>query len=127
VIEQAFDAGSLDGGEIFEHAVLAFGREQLREIASREFVAVMAEQRFGAAVGRMDVAFGIEHHDAFGGGVEDGAEPLRRWRGRPATVQVVRVRAPSASIRVASAMAAAIAAPRGACPRRSRPARIAVP
>ena len=74
VIEQAFDAGSLDAGEIFEHAVLAFGRKQLGEIASREFVAVMAEQRFGAAVGRMDVAFGVEHHDAFGRGVEDGGE-----------------------------------------------------
>ena len=74
VIEQAFDAGSLDAGEIFEHAVLAFRREQLGEIASREFVAVMAEQRFGAAVGRMDVALGVEHHDAFGRGVEDGGE-----------------------------------------------------
>ena len=74
VIEQAFDAGSLDGGEIFEHAVLAFGRKQIGEIASREFVAVMAEQRFGAAVGRVDVALGVEHQDAFGRGVEDGGE-----------------------------------------------------
>ena len=74
VFEQAGDAGSLDAGEIFEHAVPAFGRKQIGEIASREFVAVVAEQRFGAAVGRMDVALGVEHHDAFGRGVEDGGE-----------------------------------------------------
>ena len=74
VIEQALDAGRLDGGEIFEHAVPAFRRKQIGEIALREFVAVMAEQRFGAAVGRMDVAVGVEHHDAFGRGVEDGGE-----------------------------------------------------
>ena len=74
VIEQAFDAGRLDGGEIVEHAVPAFRREQIGQIALREFVAVMAEQRFGAAVGGMDVAVGVEHHDAFGRGVEDGGE-----------------------------------------------------
>ena len=74
VIEQAGDAGSLDAGEIFEHAMLAFGREQIGEIAPREFVAVMAEQRFGAAVGRMDVALGVEHQNAFGRGVEDGGK-----------------------------------------------------
>ena len=62
------------GGEIFEHAVLAFGRKQIGEIASCEFVGVMTEQRFGAAVGRVDVARGVEHQDAFGRGVEDGGE-----------------------------------------------------
>ena len=61
-------------GEIFEHAVLAFRREQLRQIASRKLLAVIAEQRFGAAIGRIDVALGVEHHDAFGRGVEDGGE-----------------------------------------------------
>ena len=51
VVEQAGDVGRLDAGEIFEHAVLAFRREQLRQIALHKFVAVIAEQRFGAAVG----------------------------------------------------------------------------
>ena len=51
VIEQAGDAGALDAGEIVEHRVLAFRREQIGEIALRQFVAVIAEQRFGAAVG----------------------------------------------------------------------------
>ena len=36
----------------------------------------MAEQRFGAAVAGIDVALGVEHHDAFGRGVENGAEFL---------------------------------------------------
>ena len=74
VIEQAGDAGALDAGEIVEHRVLALRREQVGEIALHELVAVIAEQRLGAAVGRIDVALGVEHHDAFGGGVEDGAE-----------------------------------------------------
>ena len=107
-------------GEIFEHAVLAFRREQLREIAARELVAVIAEQRFGAAVGRIDVALGVEHHDAFGRGVEDGGEffgvgmadigrfglRYRRFRLRYRRFGDVRLR-----YRLASAMAAAIAAP----------------
>ena len=40
----------------------------------RELGAVKAEQRFGAAVDRLDVAFGVEHQDALGRGVEDGGE-----------------------------------------------------
>ena len=56
--------------------MLAFRREQIGEIALHEFVAVIAEQRFGAAIARIDVALGVEHHDAFGRGVEDGAEFL---------------------------------------------------
>ena len=71
VIEQAGGRLRLDAGEIFEHAVLAFRRQQVGEIARGQRIAVIAEQRFGAAVGRMDVAFGIEHQDAFGRGVED--------------------------------------------------------
>ena len=74
VIEQAGDAGALDAVEIVEHRVLAFRREQIGQIALHEFVAVIAEQRFGAAVAGIDVALGVEHHDAFGRGVEDGAE-----------------------------------------------------
>ena len=73
--------------EIIEHRVLAFRREQIGEIVLHEFVAVIAEQRFGAAVAGIDIALGVEHHDAFGRGVEDGAEFLgigmsdRRWLG----------------------------------------------
>ena len=76
VVEQAGDAGALDALQIILHHALAFRREQLGEIALHEFVAVIAEQRLGAAVARIDVALGVEHHDAFGGGVEDGAEFL---------------------------------------------------
>ena len=76
VIEQAGDAGALDAGEIVQHRALAFRREQFGEIALHEVGAVIAEQRFGAAVAGIDVAFGVEHHDAFGRGVEDGAELL---------------------------------------------------
>ena len=118
VIEQAGDAGSLDAGEIFEHAVLAFRREQLGEIASREFVAVMAEQRFGAAVGRIDVALGVEHHDAFGRGVEDGGEVFGVGMPDIGRFGSVRLRyrrlgsdAASCDTGSACAMAAAIAAP----------------
>ena len=76
VIEQAGDAGALDAFEIIPHRALAFRREQFGEIALHQFGAVIAEQRFGAAVARIDVALGVEHHDAFGRGVEDGAEFL---------------------------------------------------
>ena len=76
MIEQAGDAGALDALQIFLHHALAFRREQIGEIALDEFGAVIAEQRFGAAVAGIDVALGVEHHDAFGGGVEDGAELL---------------------------------------------------
>ena len=74
MLEQAGDAFGFDAGEIVEHAMLAFRRKQIRQIAQREFAAVIAEQRFGAAIGRTDIAIGVEHHDAFGRGVEDGAE-----------------------------------------------------
>ena len=76
VVEQAGDAGALDALQIILHHALAFRREQIGEIALHEIVAVVAEQRFGAAVARIDVAFAVEHHDAFGGGVENGAEFL---------------------------------------------------
>ena len=66
----------LDACQIIQHRGLAFRREQIGEIALHEFVAVIAEQRFGAAIAGIDVAFGVEHHDAFGRGVEDGAEFL---------------------------------------------------
>ena len=124
VIEQAGDAGDFDAGEIVEHRVPAFRREQVGEIAPRQFVAVMAEQRFGAAVGRIDIALGVEHHDAFGRGVEDGAEffgigvaDRRRFGdGRFGSSR-------GSATGLACAIAAATAAPRGACPRRSAPAR----
>ena len=74
MIEQAGDAAALDAREIVHHRGLALRREQLGEIALHQFGAVIAEQRFGAAVARIDVAFGVEHHDAFGRGIEDGAE-----------------------------------------------------
>ena len=74
VVEQAGGIGRLDAGEIFEHAVPAFRCEQLRQIAARKLLAVIAEQRFGAAIGGIDVALGVEHHDAVGRGVEDGGE-----------------------------------------------------
>ena len=98
VIEQAGDAGALDALQIIPDHALAFRREQFGEIALHEFGAVIAEQRLGAAVARIDVALGVEHHDAFGRGVEDGAEflgigvadgrrspmlgspPISRWR-----------------------------------------------
>ncbi len=76
LVEQAGDAGALHALEIVPDRALAFGREQLSEIALHQFGPVMAEQRFGAAVGRIEVALGIEHHDAFGCGVENGAEFL---------------------------------------------------
>ena len=90
VFEQAGDAGALDAFQIIHHHALAFRREQLGEIALHEFSAVIAEQRLGAAVAGIEVAFGVEHHDAIGGGVEDGAEFLgvgvadrrRLWRRR---------------------------------------------
>ena len=103
VIEQAGDAGALEAVEIIQHRAVAFRREQLGEIALHQFGAVIAEQRFGAAVARIDVALGVEHHDAFGRGVEDGAEFLgigvadRRRAGR------------SLRQRVAEAIAAATA------------------
>ena len=53
MIEQAGDTGGLDAGEIVEHAVLAFRREQFRQIAVRKFLAVIAEQRFGAAIAEL--------------------------------------------------------------------------
>ena len=58
----------------------------------------MAEQRFGAAVAGIDVALGVEHHDAFGRGVEDGGELLgigvadRGWARRGGGVRPSRVR-----------------------------------
>ena len=76
VIEQARDIGAPDAGEIVQHHALAFRREQLSEIALREFRPVIAEQRFGAAIAGMDRARGVEHHDAFGGGVENGGKIL---------------------------------------------------
>ena len=76
VVEQAGDAGALDARQIIEHRALALRREQVGEIALHEIGAVIAEQRFGAAIAGIDVALGVEHHDAFGGGVEDGAEFL---------------------------------------------------
>ena len=128
VIEQAGDAGRLDAGEIFEHAVPAFRRKQVGEIASREFVAVMAEQRLGAAVGRIDVALGVEHHDAFGRGVEDGGEFFG------VGTADIGGSATSGSDSDGSGLQAPIPArlarwrrrsprPHGACPRRSGPAR----
>ena len=61
------------------------GASTSAEIAIGKIGAVIAEQRFGAAIAGVDVAFGIEHQNAFGGGVEDGAEIFgvgvtgRRW------------------------------------------------
>ena len=87
MIEQAGDAAALGAREIVHHRGLAFRREQLGEIALHQFRSVIAEQRFGAAVARIDVALGVEHHDAFGRGIEDGAEFLgigvadRGWLG----------------------------------------------
>ena len=90
VIEQACDLGALDAGEMVLHHALAFRREQLGEMALRELRPVIAEQRFGAAIAGMDGAPGVEHHDAFGGGVENGGKILgigvadrRRRRGWP--------------------------------------------
>ncbi len=76
VIEQACSIGPLDAVQMIQHRRLAFRREQLNEIALRELSAIVAEQRLGAAVAKIDVAIGIELHDAFGGGVEDGAKFL---------------------------------------------------
>ncbi len=76
MVEQAGDAAAFDALEIVLDRALALRREQLGEIAPHQFGAVIAEQRFGAAVAGIDVALGIEHHDAFGRGVEDGAEFL---------------------------------------------------
>ena len=87
VVEQARNGGALDAIEIFGDRALAFRREEIAEMAPQEILAVVAEQRFGAAVAGVDVALGVEHHDAFGGGVENGGEILgidladhRRWR-----------------------------------------------
>ena len=55
---------------------LALRRKQVGEIALHEFGPVITEHRRGAAVASMDIAFGIEHRDALGRGVEDGAEFL---------------------------------------------------
>jgi hypothetical protein len=74
VIEQAGDARALEACEIILHRALALRCEQADKIALHELGAVIAEQRFGAAVTRVEVAFGIEHHDAVGGRIEDGAE-----------------------------------------------------
>ena len=74
VIEQAGDAGALDAFEIIPDRGLAFRREQFGKIALHQRVAVVTEQGFGAAVARIDLALGVEHHDAIGRGVEDGAE-----------------------------------------------------
>ena len=74
MIEQARSTVGLDAGEIVEHRRLAIRREQIGKVAPDELVAVIAEQRLGAAVGRIEIALGVEHHDAFGRGVEDGAE-----------------------------------------------------
>src|SRR6202035_3710331 len=63
-IEQAGDAGALDAFDIIADHALAFRREQLGDVQPHEFVAVIAEQRLGAAVARIEVAFGVEHHDA---------------------------------------------------------------
>ena len=67
--------GGFDAGKIFEHAVLAFRRKaDRRDCGWTNSVAVIAEQRLGAAIAGVDVALVVEHHDAFGRGVEDGAE-----------------------------------------------------
>src|ERR1700693_6186562 len=63
MIEQAGDAAALDALEIVHHRGLALRREQLGEIALRQFRSVITEQRFGAAVARIDVALGVEHHN----------------------------------------------------------------
>ncbi len=76
MIEQAGDACGFDALKIVQHRGLAFQREQLGKIVLHELGAVVAEQRLRAAVARIDVALGIEHHDAFGCGVEDGAKFL---------------------------------------------------
>jgi len=76
MIEQARDIGAFDALQIILHRRLAFRGEQLHQIALHELRAIIAEQRLGAAVARMDGALGVEHHDAFGGGIEDGAELL---------------------------------------------------
>ncbi len=76
VIEQARDLGALDASQIIQHGDLTLRREQLGQIALHEVGAIITEQRLGAAVARMDVALGVEHHDAFGRGVEDGAKFL---------------------------------------------------
>ena len=65
---------ALDAVEIFDTPCWLSGANSSARLRCASVVAVMAEQRFGAAVGRMDVALGVEHHDAFGRGVEDRGE-----------------------------------------------------
>ena len=76
VVEQARDVLALDAFEIVDHDMLALGREQRHQILLHQRFAVIAEQRFRAAVAGVDVAFGIEHDDALGRGVEDRGEIL---------------------------------------------------
>jgi hypothetical protein len=76
VFEQARHPAALEAREVVEHGGLAFRREQACEIALDEFGSVMTEQRFGAAVARVDVTFGVEHQDSVGRRIEDGAEFL---------------------------------------------------
>ena len=97
------------------HRALAFRREQVGKIALHEFVAVIAEQRLGAAVAGIDVALGVEHHDALGRGVEDGAELLGIG-----VADRRRLRHGSAGLRDRGGD---IGAFRRGCPRRSAPAR----
>ena len=50
VIEQAREVGAVNAFQIVAHRSLAFRREQRGEVLLHQFVAVIAEQRFGTAV-----------------------------------------------------------------------------
>jgi hypothetical protein len=50
MVEQAGDIGALDALQIVPHHALAFRGEHVGEIALHEVGAVIAEQRFGAAI-----------------------------------------------------------------------------
>ena len=76
MIEQAGNACALDGFQIVHDHGLAFGGEQLDQVALDQFAAVTAEQRLRAAVAGVDVAAGIEHDDTFGRGIEDRTKLL---------------------------------------------------
>ena len=77
---RAFDAVAFfltfDALQIFQDDALALRREQIGETVPHELRSVKAEQRLCAAIAGVDVALRVEHHDALGGGVENGSEIL---------------------------------------------------
>ena len=105
VVEQAGDAGALDAFEIVPHHALAFRREQVGQIALRQVVAVIAEQRLGAAVAGIEVAFARRTSRCLRPWCRGWRRVLRRWRwptratagsaGEPAAGRLARRDAPA--------------------------------